>query len=55
MNYKTKKWVTVKRSLCCNADVVYNGFVNLTCYGYTCWQCQRKCKYKEVTELKWAY
>lgn len=36
----------VKLSTCCNYEVSYNGYVGLTCYGWTCNRCDRKCNIK---------
>lgn len=45
MEYKIEK---IKLSTCCNSDVRYNGYVGLTCYGWTCNRCDRKCLIKEI-------
>ncbi len=44
----SKKYEKIKISICCKSDVRYNGYVGLTCYGWTCNRCDRKCQITEV-------
>lgn len=55
MKYKKRKEVVVETSSCCNYEVRYNGFVGLTCYGYTCNKCDRKCNVTRKLKTIWTY